>query len=74
MQIEIGTGYVTTSLKTTNSINNSDIIIISGSIDIGFIITDSNGHMYVITAIDTEHNTSTIYRMTKIVEGGNIYG
>lgn len=67
-------GYATTSLKSTTTINNNDITIISGTIEVGFIITDSLGHIYVITAVDTEHNTSTIYRMTKVVEGGNIYG
>lgn len=68
------TGYVTSSLKNVSTVDNNDIIIISGEINIGFIITDSNGHTYVVTNIDSQNNTSTIYRMTKIVKGGNIYG
>lgn len=69
-----GVGYVSTDLKSTNSINNSTITIISGTVDVGFMITDINGHIYVVTAIDSINDTSTIYRMTKIVQGGNIYG
>lgn len=68
------TGYVTSSLKNVSTVDNNDITIISGEINIGFIITDSNGHTYVVTNIDSQNNTSTIYRMTKIVKGGNIYG
>ena len=67
-------GYTTTSLKSSNSVNNNDITVIAGEIEVGFILTDSNGHIYIITNIDTVNNTSTIYRMTKIVQGGNIYG
>ena len=67
-------GYVNSDLKSTNIIANESINIISGTIEIGFIITDMNGHIYIITAIDTVNNTSTIYRMTKVTQGGNIYG
>ena len=69
-----GIGYVTTSLKSVNTIDNNDITIVSGEIEVGFIITDSDGHIYIITSVDTTNDTSTIYRMTKIVQGGNIYG
>lgn len=69
-----GIGYVTTNLKNINTIDNEDITIISGEIEVGFIITDVNGHIYLVTAVDTQNDTSTIYRMTKIVQGGNIYG
>lgn len=67
-------GYVETDLKSSSTVNNSDITVISGSIEVGFIITDSNGHIYIITSIDESTGVSTIYRMTKIVQGGNIYG
>lgn len=67
-------GYVTGSLIGMNTVNNEDITVISGEIDTGFILTDDGGHIYLITAIDSSMNTSTIYRLTKIVQGGNIYG
>lgn len=67
-------GYVESSLKDTSTIDNTSINIISGEIEIGFIITDSIGHIYIVTSIDSEANTSTIYRMTKTVQGGNVYG
>ena len=67
-------GYVESSLKDTSTIDNTSINIISGEIEVGFIITDSIGHIYIITSIDNEANTSTIYRMTKTVQGGNVYG
>lgn len=66
-------GYVTTNLKDVTTVNNSDITIISGAIEVGFIITDSLGHIYIITSVNSEANVSTIYRMTKIVQGGNTY-
>ena len=66
-------GYVTTSLKTNNSVNNSTINVISGEVEVGFILTDSNGHIYIVTAVDAGNNTSTIYRVTKTVQGGNVY-
>lgn len=68
------TGYVTSSLKTSSTVNNSNITMISGEISVGTLITDSDGHMYVITNIDSVNDISTIYRLTKIVQGGNIYG
>ena len=68
-----GIGYTATDLKSTTTINNADITIIAGTIGVGFIVTDMNGHVYVVTSVDTQNNTSTIYRMTKVYEGGNIY-
>ena len=65
-------GYTTSSLKTSNTVSNSNITMISGSIEVGTIITDSNGHIYSITA--TNSSESTIYRLTKITQGGNVYG
>jgi hypothetical protein len=67
-------GYVESDLKDVTQINNTDIVVISGKIEIGFILTDSKGHIYIITSIDDANGISTIYRMTKIVKGGNIYG
>lgn len=67
-------GYTTTSLSSSNIVNNNDITVIAGEIEVGFILTDSKGHIYIVTNVDTTNNTSTIYRMTKITQGGNIYG
>ena len=67
-------GYVNSDLKSTNTITNSLITVVSGTIEIGFIITDINGHVYIITSVDDVNDTSTIYRMTKVTRGGNIYG
>ena len=67
-----GIGHVASSLKASSTVDPSLVTIISGSIEPGFIITDSNGHVYVVTNVSAQE--ATIYRMTKIVEGGNIYG
>ena len=67
-------GYTTNDLKNTTTISNKDITVISGEIEVGFVFTDSNGHIYVITSIDSSTDISTVYRLTKIVQGGNIYG
>lgn len=67
------TGYVNTNLKNTTNIDNNDITVISGEIEVGFIITDSLGHIYTITNIDSTTDTSTILRLTKVYKGGNIY-
>lgn len=67
-------GYVTGDLKTTSEVDNEDITVISGEIETGFMLTDGGGHMYVITAVDSSVDVSTIYRLTKIVQGGNTYG
>lgn len=67
-------GYVNESLKTTSTVSNEKIIVISGQIEIGFILTDNIGHIYIITNINDKDNTSTIYRMTKTIQGGNVYG
>ena len=67
-----GIGYSVLDLKPMSTINNTDITIITGTIDVGFIITDINGHIYVVTS--TNSTTSTIHRMTKIIQGGNRYG
>ena len=67
-------GYTELDLTTATNINNDDITVISGSIEVGFLFTDCNGHIYMITSIDESTGVSSIYRMTKIVQGGNIYG
>ena len=61
-------------LKSTTTINNETITMISGETEAGTILTDSNGHIYAITSIDSSTNMSTIYRLTKITQGGSIYG
>lgn len=67
-------GYTTSDLKTVSTIDNNDIVVISGKIEVGFILTDKSGHIYIITSIDDANKTSTIYRMTKSYQGGDIYG
>lgn len=69
-----GTGYVTISLKNSQTVSDNDITVVSGSIDVGFIVTDSGGHIYTLTSIDAVQGNHTIYRLTKILRGGNIYG
>lgn len=44
-------GYTLTDLYDNDTILQEDIIIISGEIGTGFMITDINGHIYVITSI-----------------------
>jgi hypothetical protein len=67
-------GYVETSLIDSTTVNNDSIIVISGTIEVGFMLTDSNGHIYIVTSVNEATGVSTIYRMTKVVQGGNIYG
>ena len=67
-------GYVETSLIDSTTISNDNIIVISGTIEVGFMLTDSNGHIYIVTSVNEATGVSTIYRMTKVVQGGNIYG
>lgn len=48
-------GYVLTDLYDNDTITPENINVISGNIETGFIITDINGHIYVvITATDTQ--------------------
>ena len=44
-------GYTLTDLYDNDTILQEDIIIISGEIGTGFMITDVNGHIYVITSM-----------------------
>ena len=65
----IGFGLI--SLISNDIINIEDINVISGEVGIGFILTDSKGHFYVITSVtDT---VATIVRMTKVLKGGEVY-
>ena len=65
-------GYTALSLSNSTTVDNTNINVISGTIQNGFILTDSVGHIYVIVNIN--NNISTIVRLTKIDRGGNIYG
>lgn len=65
-------GYTALSLSDSTTVDNANINVISGTIQNGFILTDSVGHIYVIVNINS--NISTIVRLTKIDRGGNIYG
>ena len=64
-------GYGLTSLINNNTINTEDITIISGEIGLGFIVSDTLGHLYIITAVNG--NSATITRLTKTLKGGNVY-
>lgn len=55
-------GYTLTDLYDNDTIASEDITIISGEIEIGFIITDISGHIYVVTNI--VNDTITIMRLT----------
>ncbi len=61
-------GYSLTDLTKYDNIKIEDIKIISGNVEKGFIITDSNGHIYVVT--DIIGTTCNIMRLTKI-QGGD---
>lgn len=61
-------GYALTSLLNNDTIDIENINIISGEIGPGFIITDSDGHIYIITQIID--NTAHIMRLTEIQGGG----
>ena len=58
-----GVGYVLTSLYDSDIINLENINIISGEIDIGFLISDNVGHLYVITNYDS--SKANILRLTQ---------
>ena len=64
-------GFGLISFIDNDIINIEDITIISGTIGLGFIITDSQGHFYVVTNVNND--TVTVTRMTKIVGGGDVY-
>lgn len=68
---ENGVGFTTLTLDKISDINNSDINIISGTLNNGFLLTDAKGHIYCCSIVgDT---TSSFTRLTKISKGGNIY-
>ena len=58
-----GIGYVLTSLYDSDIINLENINIVSGEIDVGFLISDSVGHLYVITSYN--NSTANILRLTQ---------
>ena len=64
-------GYVLTDIYNNDNISIEEIVIISGTIQKGFIITDINGHIYMITNI-LENNASIMRLTTK--QGGNTDG
>lgn len=66
-------GYTLTDLTNNNIIDNDNINIITENQEItqGMIITDIKGHVYVVTNVGEP--TSTIVRMTRTVEGGDVY-
>jgi len=66
-------GYGLINFISSDIINIEDITIISGTINIGFIITDINGHVYTVVEVNNTNNTVIVTRMTKIVKGGEVY-
>ena len=64
-------GYTLTDLYNNDNILIENINIIAGEISKGFIITDINGHIYMIT--DVIDDTANILRLTK-KQGGNTDG
>lgn len=56
-------GYTLTNLYDNDTILAEDIVVISGEISTGFIITDVSGHIYVVTSI-VENQTINIKRLT----------
>lgn len=61
-------GYSLTSLSGNDTINIEDIVIISGEVNVGFLITDNAGHMYIVT--DITENIATIMKLTT-TQGGD---
>ena len=60
-------GYTLTDLSNNDTIDIKDITIISGTIQDGFIITDKNGNIYIVTGFtDT---TCNVTKLTK-TQGG----
>lgn len=64
-------GYGLISFIASDIINITDITIISGTIGVGFIITDIKGHIYIVTNVN--QTTVTVTRMTTISKGGDVY-
>ena len=64
-------GYGLISFIASDIINITDITIISGTIGVGFIITDVKGHCYIVTNVND--TTVTVMRMTTISKGGDVY-
>ena len=62
-----GIGYILTSCYNNDTINIEEIIVISGTIQIGFMFTDIKGHIYVITSLN--NNVASIIRITKKIGG-----
>lgn len=64
-------GYSLTNLSNNDTINIEDITIISGEVSVGFLITDDDGHIYIVTEV--VDNTAKIIRLTTI-QGGDDNG
>lgn len=64
-------GYGLTSFISSNIINISDITVISGQIAMGFLLSDSQGHLYIVTNVNAD--TVNVTRMTKTAKGGGVY-
>ena len=56
-------GYTLTDLYNNDTIFQEYIIVISGEVGLGFVITDINDHIYTITSI-TENQIINIKHIT----------
>lgn len=63
-------GYISENLYSSTQVSTSDITVISGTIQSGFILTDVKGHLYMIDQV--ENGTATIIRLTQKQSGGDV--
>lgn len=63
-------GYGTINFEPDDIIDSSYITIIYGTLEVGFILTDAKGHVYVVT--DINGNDVSIARLTSVLRGGDI--
>lgn len=63
--------YSAISLKNSNTVTIQNLTVISGTVDVGCLITDSIGHVYVVDNVNNE--VVSITRLTKANRGGNVY-
>lgn len=61
-------GFVLTDVYNNDTIKTEDINVISGEVSNGFIFTDVNGHIYIITSV--VDSICNIMRLTK-TQGGD---
>lgn len=65
-----GIGYTTLDLYDDGEVDVSDITVISGAVGSGFILTDANGHIYMVSELADQ--TATIVKLTQKQSGGDV--